>query len=100
MARSFAIGVVILFLGLQLRAVDTFVLNEQATRFVNQRIEKKVAEDPVADPYAASFNDPFASPPAAAVAAPAKRPITPPRWLGYSFLSIGTILVLTCRLFR
>ena len=93
-------GVVILFLGLQLREVDTFVLNDKATQIVNKRLEKRAAEGAV-DPYEATFYDPyFGSAPTGESAQPTKREITPPRWLGFSFLSIGSILVLTCPLIR
>lgn len=99
MARLFAMGVIILFLGLQLRAVDTFILNEKATEIVNRRIDKQAATT-APDPYNASI-DPYSGVPSPKeVSFPAKREITPPRWLGYSFLSIGAVLVLTCPLFR
>ena len=91
-------GVIILFFGFQLRAVDTFVLNERVSSFVNERI---AAEQPVqqAGYYDAywGFDDPAAGQPEPL---PRYRRITPPRWLGWSFLSIGAILVCTAPAFR
>lgn len=102
-ARTFLIGVMVLFFGAQLRAVDTFVLNEKVTKFVNRRIK-----DP--SPTASSSNldstglydDPYFSLPKAAEPAspPSKRRITPPRWMGWPFLSIGAVLVLCAPLLR
>ena len=91
--RIFLIGVIVLFLGLQLRVVDTFVLNEQATKVVNSRISRGESDSYSAfagyDPYLDGSGG-FAE----------KRAIKPPRWLGWSFLSIGAVLVLTCPCFR
>ena len=81
--QFFLIGLLILLIGGQLRAVDTFVLNEKTTQFLAQRMkDTKVAS---ANSLTASF----------ASAAPiAKKRVQPPRWLGWSLISIGTVLVL------
>lgn len=98
--RIFLMGAIILFLGAQLRAVDTFVLNEKVTKVVQRRfIEKKAAEQPAV--VKATMFDPYLAAPAVQeVTLPKYQRITPPRWLGWSFLSIGAVLVTTCPLFR
>lgn len=97
--RIFLMGVIILFFGFQFRAVDTFVLNEKVSGFVNKRI---AAKQP-AQERQAGYYDPYwgleeAAPKPAPM--PRYRRITPPRWLGWSFLSIGAILVCTSPAFR
>ncbi len=42
--RIFLMGVVVLLIGVQLRAVDTFVLNEAATKIVNSRLKQPATE--------------------------------------------------------
>ena len=99
-ARIFLLGVVIFFIGIQLRSFETFVLNEKVTKVINQRVAKRQVET-VRDPLDAGFMAFGAAPPEAeTVELPSKRQITPPRWLGYSFLSIGAVLVMSCPLCR
>ena len=92
--RIFLLGVIIFFVGIQLRMVETFVLNERATKIVNKRTA--AAQDQ--DPYAASYYDPYSLD--GPLDTSEMREITPPRWLGWSFLSIGAVLVVTCPCFR
>jgi hypothetical protein len=81
--QFFMLGLIILIIGLQLRFVQTFVLNERATQFLARRMQ---------DTQLASANK---MPSLIAASAPvAKKPISPPRWLGYSLISIGSVLVL------
>ncbi len=96
--RIFLMGVVILFLGIQLRVVDTFVLNERATKVINSRIKQPAAESGM---YTAQSRfDPYLSYAGSPGLESAKRAITPPRWLGWSFCSIGAVLIVTCPCFR
>ena len=79
------IGLVIFFLGVQLRFVDTFVLNETSTRY----LAKKSAD---AEP--SSFR---ALPLSFVAQSPAPIPrksITPPRWIGWALVSFGGVFVL------
>jgi hypothetical protein len=96
--RIFLLGVIILFVGFQLRAVETFVLNEKVTKIINSRNPAPAVE--AEDPYAASYYDPYLDEQPAAVSPPANKEITPPRWLGWSFVSIGAVLIVTCPCFR
>lgn len=96
--RIFLLGVVILFFGFQLRSFESFVLNERISSVINERAAKKQAQDP--PPAQAEFllfdQEPASPPPSL----PKYRRISPPRWLGYSFLSIGAVLVCSCPLCR
>jgi hypothetical protein len=77
--QYFLAGLVVLFLGLQIRAVETFVLNEKASRFLAERI-----------PALASADDglvPAAGP-------TPRKTVRPPTWLGYAVISVGAVLIL------
>lgn len=91
--RIFLMGMIIFFVGIQLRMVETFVLNERATKIVNSRTAAASQ-----DPYAATYYDPYALDDP--LGTTATRKVTPPRWLGWSFLSIGAVLIVTCPCFR
>ena len=79
----FAIGVVLLLLGIQLRMVDTFVLNEQTTKLL-----------------ASQFGDPPAQATVKvsrflpAIGGAARKSIHPPIWIGYLLMSVGSVLML------
>lgn len=81
--QFFMIGVLLLFMGFQLRAVNAFVLNEKATQFLAKRLPEKQA-----NPYermqlymAAQGPSPL-------------RKVEPPKWIGYSLLSVGAVITL------
>ena len=81
------IGLVLLFFGLQLRFVDTFVLNEQSTRYLAKQ-SAKVEE------AQGGWSLPL-SMVAETTAIPIQRKrIQPPTWLAWSFLSVGIVLSL------
>jgi hypothetical protein len=78
--QYFLIGLVILLLGLQVRAVESYVLNEKASQFVAERMKLMASKDgetfmPAAGPTPL-------------------RTVRPPIWLGYAFISVGAVLVL------
>lgn len=84
----FAMGLIILAMGLQLRYVDSFTLTEESSRF----IAKKMGMNPIAAPPPTLSLIRFpgldlSTPP------PMKRRIRPPRWLGFSLISLGSVLV-------
>jgi len=78
-------GLVVLLLGIQLRMVDTFVLNQRATRFVNDRMN-----DIKMQQVASASDAPTLMGPQTAIL---KR-VRPPKWIGWSFVSVGSVLVL------
>jgi hypothetical protein len=79
-------GLVILLLGLQLRWVDTYVLNERATQFLAQRMQQ------VKGQQMASVGE---MPALIASQSPVgQHRLKPPKWIGYSVLSLGAVLVL------
>ena len=81
--QFFLAGLVILLLGLQFRAVESFTLNRECSQFIAARMPQK---------QAASTN-PFASLTSGASPAPL-RTISPPRWIGYALISVGAVLIL------
>ena len=75
----FMAGVVLLLLGVQLRLVDSYVLNEDSTRLLTARGE----------PSLTNIRPLFQ-----AVAAPSRKVIRPPESLGWALMSIGSVLIL------
>jgi hypothetical protein len=84
--QYFLTGMIVLAIGLQLRLVDTFVLNEKATQFLAQRIQA-MKSNQVAS--AGDFQTMLA-----AQGPVGNHRLDPPDWLGYSMLSVGGVLVL------
>jgi hypothetical protein len=80
--QYFMLGLVILLLGLQVRMVETFVLNEKASRFLAERLSPLSDGDEANRSYLAS------------VGPTPRRTVRPPNWLGYALMSIGAVLVL------
>lgn len=80
--QYFLMGLVVLLLGLQVRMVESYVLNARATHFVAERL--KMLDD--GDLAGGTFM-PAAGP------APL-RTVRPPVWLGYAFISVGVVLIL------
>lgn len=78
--QFFLVGLVIVAIGLQLRMVETFVLNEKASRFLAERLPAAMAN---AD---GDFS--------AAAGATPRRTLRPPGWLGYALMSVGAVLIL------
>jgi hypothetical protein len=76
----YTIGIVLFLLGLQFRYVSSFELNEKTTQFV----EKRLGRAAVAQPQPFTL---FGGP-----AAPSRRIVHPPRWLGLSLMSVGGVL--------
>jgi hypothetical protein len=74
--QFFLAGLVVLFLGLQFRAIESIVLNPKCTRMLAQYSGQKT--------------------PAAANASPAvgSMAVRPPDWVGWSLLSVGSVFIL------
>lgn len=79
--QYFMMGVILLLIGIQLRVVDSYVLNAETTRILTQRAGTQTQQ-------VALF--------AAQTAAPemAHKIIRPPEWAGWCLMSIGSVLIL------
>jgi hypothetical protein len=79
----FLLGLVLLFLGIQFRLVESFVMNAPASEFVSKRMgdEKEQATLGIASLFSPAASTPL-------------RKVTPPQWLGWVLLSLGSVLVL------
>ncbi len=75
------IGLIVLFLGLQFRMVDTFVLDEQVSQVVRRQ-----APTPGAQTMA--FTQRFTP------QGMQGRPVRPPKFVGWVLISVGSVLVL------
>ncbi len=82
----FLFGLIVLVLGIQLRHVDTYVLNEDCSQFVSTKLQ--------------SLKGGSSAPPLALLSmnsstAPTQRhEIKPPKWVGWAFISVGAVLIL------
>lgn len=82
----FLIGIVFILLGVQLRMVDSYVLNAPATKFVAEKFGSP-------DQQAASAAIPTLET-AASGSSASLRTVKPPIWMGWAAISIGAVLVL------
>lgn len=76
----FMAGIVLLLVGIQLRMVDAFILNEGTTRLLSQQA-------------GGASNAATAILPSIGPASPRKT-VRPPEWLGWALMSIGSVLIL------
>ena len=79
--RYFLAGILLVLLGVQFRMIDSFVLNENATRVLAKVTKTKVASD---DSTFGSLMNYVTGP-------PMKR-VTPPRFLGLALIAIGSVI--------
>ncbi|REJ66852.1 MAG: hypothetical protein DWQ31_13040 [Planctomycetota bacterium] len=77
----FLVGLVLLFIGLQLCYVHSFVLNEDSSRFVNEK-------------FGSNFQNAVIKPLSITGVASPQRIIEPPDWLGWTVVAISAVLVL------
>ncbi len=83
--QYFMAGVVILLLGVQLRMIDSYVLNKKGSEFVTQKLKQNssLGEGPKLN---------FIS--NTSIGGASRQMIRPPEWLGWAFISIGAVLCL------
>lgn len=79
--QYFFVGIVLVLMGLQLRAVSSYTLTPEATRFLAERSKGSAADGAML----ALSTDLGAGP---------KKVIQPPEWLGWCLMSVGGVLVL------
>jgi len=84
----FLLGLVLLYVGLQFRFVETFVLNDKSSKFLAQRLGSPESSPTLNITQAAQRLFP------ASMAPSSSRSVTPPEWIGWALLSIGSVLVL------
>ena len=77
----FLIGILLVLLGIQFRMIDSFVLNESATRVLTRFNEST----PVADN--SSMNSLLMQ-----MYPQPKRRIEPPRWMGLAMITLGAVI--------
>ena len=79
--QYFMVGLVVLLFGLQFRMVESFVLNERASRFLSERN------------WSGGSNDGL-RPVLAAVGPTPHKTLHPPDWMGFAVISVGSVLIL------
>ena len=78
----FFLGLVILLMGIQLRMVSAYVLNEDATRFLAERTQSITSADGAMFQLSTDLG------------AGPRKVIHPPEWLGWCLISVGSVLIL------
>ncbi len=86
--QYFMVGLVLLALGFQLRRIEYYVLTEQATEFIAQRIPRPVTTSVTPNPRQSLTQSEPATGPVT------KRIVRPPDWLAWMLLSVGAVLIL------
>ena len=102
-SRLFLLGTILLFLGIQFRIFDSFVLNQRTSNFIHEKFDKKSTASAGTDLYNVSLqsnDDWWMTNNVPQVISSPRKTITPPDWLGWSFVSVGAVLILTCPCFR
>jgi len=80
--QFFMFGILVVLVGLQLRLVDRYVLNEKATKFIADRANGSIGTGKSLMSFASS-----------GAVAP-RRVVRPPEWSGWCLISIGSVLIL------
>lgn len=79
--QLFLVGLLLLLFGVQFRLVETFTLNQPTTKFLANRFQ-----EPSDAPLQSMFTNSSMNIPG--------KVVKPPLWVGYSLISIGSVLVL------
>ena len=81
--QCYMAGLVLLFLGIQFRSVESVELKEQFAKFIAERTDHPLINVSAQNPALAPVES-----------AAINRHIQPPEWVGWAFLSLGIVLVL------
>jgi hypothetical protein len=79
--QYFFMGIVLLLMGLQFRAVNSYTLTPEATRFLAERTQTSASDGAL---FALSTD--FGAGP--------QKVVKPPDWLGWCLVSVGGVLIL------
>ena len=77
----FFLGTIILLMGVQNRMVSVYVLTEDATRFLAERMHSSSDVDQIPVEMSSALGT-------------LKKEIHPPEWLGWCLISVGMVLIL------
>ena len=80
----FLVGLILLFLGMEFRSVDSVILNTETSQFIAEHFANSTTQ-PTAD---------FAPTILSATPLISQRTIQPPQWLGWMLVSLGSVLAL------
>jgi hypothetical protein len=81
--QCFLIGLIVLYIGLQFRMVDSFVLTPEFTKILAERSGHPVAT--ASNTVGALVGQVATVPP---------KTVQPPEWTGWALISFGTVLIL------
>lgn len=81
--QYFFAGLVLLLLGLECNFVDTFILNAEFTQFLADRTNHPMASVSATTQAMFQTDSP-----------PVQKKWRPPEWLGWSLISLGSVLIL------
>lgn len=99
--RLLILGLFLVLLGVQFRLVDTYVLNEKASRVVAEKLRpQRQSADAVFPSLATASYDSYLTGISALAAELPRESIKPPRWLAWSLISAGAVMVLGYPCFR
>jgi len=79
--QYFFLGIFLLLLGLQFRIVSSYVLTDEATRFLAERTGSSETQNTLMS-FASDLGE------------TSHKVISPPEWLGWCLISIGSVLIL------
>lgn len=79
-SQMLTIALVVFLLGAHFRVVESVVLNEQATKFLSERFKSEELASTGQNWFTQTM--------------PVKKTLTPPKWIGWSLLSIGGVVLL------
>ena len=81
--QFFMLGMLVLFLGIQFRVVDRYVLSDKATRILAKQMAGEDSAQAAALRAADATNSPIP-----------QHVVEPPEWSGWCMMSIGSVLIL------
>lgn len=79
--QYFFLGLVVLLIGVQLRMVSSYTLTHEATKFLAERTQSSGSESAL---FSLSSD----------LGAGPQKVVSPPEWLGWCLMSIGSVLIL------